>query len=102
MRIPATSPKALSWRSGPCRRRQRMPSRRWRPALPKARDRSPTWCASSRIYWSAGGGGENNRLLRAAARADVKSAEDARAAIANIDQKLDANDTQLAHDFKDY
>jgi len=46
--------------------------------------------------------GEDKRLLTAAGRADAKGVEDARAAIASIDQKLDAIDTQLAHDFKGY
>ena len=46
--------------------------------------------------------GEDKRLLAAAGRADAKDADEARAAIADIDQKLDAIDDQLKHDFKDY
>ena len=46
--------------------------------------------------------GEDKRLLAAAGRADAKGADKARAAIADIDQNLDAIDDQLKLDFKDY
>jgi CHAT domain-containing protein len=46
--------------------------------------------------------GEMRRLDAAAGRADSKAAEDARAAVTALDERLDAIDGRLATEFKDY
>jgi hypothetical protein len=84
-------------RSGRCKQARRTRSHRCRHVSPRVVGRSRRSFGSVRRR-----GAEDKRLLEAVGKADAKATETIRAAIVDLDVKLDAIDKSLAKKFPEY